>query len=209
MNLLSLIVLFSSTFLADPVPISYKTISITNENFLVADDWPNVPVNTETGEDLNSKQFGGVYYPPYAKGSELVENRPTLAKGFMEVEIDFINQSEDTWILKALEMVITGEYSYSNIKVENGRWDLGDNRLNDYNPRFEIRRKLTADPEGFALFPQEYLEDSRIIFEASCESAEDEDTIFQFQVKCTFFNADDEDQVIEVLSDRDYLIATD
>ncbi|GAB5523840.1 MAG: hypothetical protein Roseis2KO_17120 [Roseivirga sp.] len=192
-------------------PISYKTLSILNENFVVTNDWGNVKLNISTGEDLNSKRFGGIYYPAKAKGSEKVENRTSVAMDFMEIEISLQNKGSDTWLLEAITLEIIEVYDVSSIDLEKGSWEAGS-RTMDYNPSFGIeygKNKVTDIPNDVVIEAREEFQDTNMILEVEApQGGLDKQYIYQFRFRFNLAKVGGKKEKLAVISDKTYFLAS-
>lgn len=192
-------------------PISYKTLSILNEDFIVANDWGEVKPNKSTGEDLNSKLYGGIYYPAKPKGSSKVENRTTVAMDFMEIEISLQNKGSDTWLLEAITLEIIEVYDVSSIDLEKGSWEAGS-RTMDYNPYFGIEQGktiVTDIPNDVVIEAREEFQDTNMILEVEApQSGLSKQQIYQFRFNFNLAKAGGKKEKLQVISDKTYFIAS-
>lgn len=186
--------------------ITYKTVSIFNEAYVVADNWGAIPVDP-SGEDVNSRRYGGVYFPPSIRDTDKKESRTTLARGYMELEVDLLNTTQDVYQLDYLTLTVTAEYEASSQEYETGQWDIRS-RTSTYRPHFKIepgKPVITRPVEEVVIWPEEEYMDSRFIFEVSAPGGSN--TIYAFTFTLTFSNQDDEAQKLEITSDKTYFIA--
>lgn len=193
------------------VEVIYKTISIVNQQFIAARDWEHINLNKKTGEDINSEYFGGIYYPPKVKGSGLIEQRPTIAKESMEIEIDLINESDDNWILESISLKVLNTFDIAQIPYEAGSWKIGKRTL-DYNPNFEIRAdgQIVIDiPKEFILWRKDEFRDSRIILEVYTEESKAMlNKVFEFDFELSFTKSGSQKERVKINSDKTYFIGS-
>lgn len=192
-------------------PIRYKTLSILNEEFVATNDWGDVGVNQDTGEDLNSKPYGGIYYPATPKGKDKVENRTSIAMDFMEIEVNLLNKGSDTWLLDAITLEVIKVYDASSLNLETGNWEAGS-RTMDYNPYFEMEHEnktVTDIPNDVVIEAKEEFQDTNLILEVEApQSGLDKQYIYQFKFRFNFTKAGGKKEKLVVLSDKTYFIVS-
>ena len=191
--------------------LGYKTVSIINDAYLVTRNWGKIPVNRKTGEDVNSQKFGGIYYPPASKGFGVRENRTSIARESMEIEIDLINHTADTWMLESITLNILNIYTTEKVDHEIGEWEIGA-RTMAYNPTFEIEENgnsITDIPDEVFIDPKDEMTDSRMILEVMVgDHHSGSRKIYTFNFLLLFSKTGGEKKRIQVTSDKTYFIAS-
>ncbi len=187
--------------------IHYRTISIFNDQYFTANNWGAIPVD-KLGEDVNSLRFGGVYYPPSIRDLNRKESRTTVAQGSMEIEVDLLNTTADTYQLESITLTVTGVYESSGLKGEAGEWEIGS-RTSSYRPHFEILegRKVIIQPiEEITIWPEEEYMDSRFIFEIFAKDSASRGKIYAFVFTLNFTKQEGQETLV-INSDKTYFIA--
>lgn len=192
--------------------VTFKTAAIINEYYLVAKDWGEIPVNTSIGEDVNSKMFGGIHFPPKPKGSKTKEDGLTIARGGMEIEADLINQSESEWLVEKVTLNVIKKHSIADLKTNKGTWNIS-NRASSYNPLFEIAHGTTSVsdiPYEVVIWPKEDMVDSRIVLEvATADEISGTGFVYQFDFTVILSEAGGSGETVEIKSDRSFFIAAE
>lgn len=186
--------------------IHFQTASILNSTYLVADDWSPIPVDQASGEDVNSKQFGSIYYPPVSLETQQVDQRISIAREYMEIDVDLTNASNESLLLEKVILFIQNKYDRTE-RHEELEWEIGT-RGSGYNPYFLLNEKDLT----YVDLPQEYIlpanpdeGDTRITFEVECEG---DDLIWQFNFKIVFSSVAEPDRKVTVESDRSYFLSS-
>jgi hypothetical protein len=186
--------------------VSVETLAIINRDFLVANDWGEVPIDKQ-GNDLNSSKFGSIYYPPYMEESQLQENRSTIARGFMEIELLFNNRTSDSWRLKEIKLEVLEDYDYSSMDCTEGIWEIGS-RSSGFNPYLKIipeQSTIKSNTEDFTLWPMTEEEDSGLIVEVAAPKGEK--VIYHFSLNFTYANSNGD--TMKIQPKKTFLVASD
>lgn len=191
--------------------VSFTTLSITNDDYVAARAWASIPVDHQDGEDLNSARYGGIFYPPKIRNSELREERTTIARGLMEIGIHLQNQTSITWLVDEVKLHVVETYPLSEIKTEAGTWQVGS-RASAYKPYFEIQsdQSVIVDiPDQLSVAPQEEIVDRKMIFEVgTLQPHQGQPTVYRFNFSLVLMSQDEANRTLAITSDKDYFIAT-
>ena len=193
-------------------PIEYKTVMIVNNKYLASSEWKALGRQFDKkGEDVNSKQFGGIYHPPFMKRKRSHDPRLSIARQLMEIEIDMINKTDDTWHLESVELEVIKPFDLAGYDIDKEEWDLGP-RVIEYRPYLEIspdKKSVVELVNDVQLRPRKRYSDSHMIIEVAVSQDPTQRTkIYQFKLKLNFLKAGSNEKV-QVLSDKTYHIASE
>ncbi|TRX59910.1 hypothetical protein FNH22_07605 [Fulvivirga sp. M361] len=188
--------------------IKFKTITIVNDHYMVADDWKDISIDLTTGEDVNSENYGGIYYPPTSHSSSLKERRISIARESMEIEIDLLNTTNDRWLLESITLNVLKVYKASEIDFETGSWEIGKRTLG-YSPYFEIKdgiNSITDLPTDVFIGTKKKPTDSRMILRVYAEEVTGK--IYEFGFILHLSKEGNQDKKMVITSDKSYFIAS-
>jgi len=194
--------------------LSVKTAFIGNRYYLVADSWSDLPLDEVNREDMNSKKYGGRFYPMLAHNSTTtIEKRLSIANQQMEIWFDLSNTSDKTWKLQEVTLDIVRQYDLNTQKVESGTWRNYKSRLNAYSPKFYLKKGETDDiivkpTKTVLVYPDGTESDNRFSLKVfNDRSMPVEGLIYEFKIVVTLVDTKSTRRKRRVTSDKSYFLA--
>ncbi|MEO9850199.1 MAG: hypothetical protein ABJH72_19240 [Reichenbachiella sp.] len=197
----------------NPEDMAMSTIFIGNHEYLVATDWKKISVNHKTGEDLNSPEYGGKYYPPKSmQNPDIQESRTSIADQQMEIKVDINNGSKDTWRLQYVELQIVKDYETEDISLSKGKWRDYTTRLNQVRPVFTLGKSLDntyryEPPRPVFIYPDEEYQNKRFSFLIKNDPSDPiKNKIYKFRFEVSLSNATEKNKTRKIISDKHYFL---
>ena len=108
-GVLAFLLLFNSASYSQNV--EFRTASLLNAQYLTVENWSeSIPMNDES-HDVNHPQYGGKYYQPISMQLQSTDDRNTLARGFLMIEADLVNQSDQQLVLEKINLQVKERYA--------------------------------------------------------------------------------------------------
>lgn len=204
---LSIFFLFFLFFSSKGQGVTFKTVSFLNSKYLASKKWDaSIPLKNQS-HDVNNLTYGGIYHPPISVELQSKEDRNTIARGFMIIEVDLINTTNKNLVLSQIDLKIKQKFT----KPNDGKaleWEIGS-RSSGYNPHFLIDGEsniYTHSPKDFVLAPAGNPQDTRIPLEVECNEP---DAIWLFEFELSFIDPSNPFKKIKVSSDKHYFVASE
>lgn len=199
---IAIICTFTSTLPAQE--LSFETISLSNVRFLLAEQWGDLPIDTD-GEDGNSKKYGLVV-PAKEEGSDVLIGQPTLPREQLFIKAQIVNPTNQYWEVQSIELEVLGEYDLSEFEYREGTWASNSVKTLVYMPHFIIGEQLLDHPTNLSIGPSSEFSDNRFWIKVDgFSSALSQDVIYQFRFICTL-KVHSEETKATIYSDKNYLL---
>lgn len=190
-----------------------KTAFIGNRNYIVKDEWQEIPIDTINREDMNSPIYGGKFYPMSAGNSRsLKEKRFSIANQKIEIWIDVMNEGKNIWKLESVKLEVINKYEMRPKDTENGMWRNFTSRLNQYRPVIYLSEnsgnEVVVRPDRPVLvYPNGTKSDNRFAIKVWNDPDKPlNKLIYRFELALTFMNAQKSDERITIRSDKPYFL---
>lgn len=190
--------------------VTFKTSSILNRKYVVANDWGGLSLDRH-GEDYNSSKYGSKHdFPPSPIGQDVQEVRPTIALEYMEIEVFLLNGGRDSWSLKEVELEVLEEFDYSRTTCTVGEWELFTPKFIGYKPTFSIAKiqpELKDRPENITLWSKPKKSGLQFVIKVVAAGSMDQ-VVYSYRFKLTMESVSSTGLTITIFSDKSYFIAS-
>ncbi len=119
LKIILLLITTSSICYAQKDLLNTETYFIGNRDFIVYDSNMQIKINAEDGEDLKSKTYSHYYNKLNSKYPQW-KDKTTIAFNEMNIDLNIINNTKDSWKIDAISLIIIDKKDISNeTKVYN------------------------------------------------------------------------------------------
>lgn len=190
-----------------------QTAFIGNRDYIIKEEWNEIPIDTINREDMNSPVYGGKFYPMRASNDRSVtEKRFSIANQSIEIWIDVNNMGEAIWKLESITVDVINKYEMKPKESESGFWRNFTSRLNQYSPMIYLGRKsgdqvLVRPEKPVLVYPNGTDSDNRFQIRVKNDPEDPlNKLIYRFELVLTFTNAQKSDERITIKSDKPYFL---
>lgn len=191
-----------------------KTAFIGNRNYIIKEEWREIPIDTINREDMNSPVYGGKFYPMRVRSGDkgiVPEKRYSIANQSIEIWIDVNNEGKQIWKLESVAVNVLNKYEMKPKNSERGNWRNFTSRLNQYSPVIylsEDNNQVSVRPERPVLvYPNGAGSDNRFAIKVRNDPKKPLDKlIYRFELTMTFVNAQKAEERLTIKSDKPYFL---
>lgn len=187
--------------------IEYRTFSIFNRHYLALTKRGVLPAISAEGEDLNSQRYGSLYHTTLVNSNNQREVRTTIPQHHMQVDVDLVNNTNETYELQYLVLQVKNTYLQAEKVAASGDWKV--QMAQKYIASVEIqldKDQVIVPIEGWTIWPASEYRDTRFIFEVEV-SPDIRGNIYEYNLTLHFKGVS-EGKTLQVISDKTYFIAS-